>query len=177
MTIRITGPESSGKTTLAQALAWSLDGWLVAEQARPYLAELGRPYQEHDLPLIWEAQQRAEYTARSSGASFIICDTGPEVIRIWSKVKYGRCAASVLSACKVVPYDLTLLCAPDLPWTYDPMREHPEGGARWGLFARYRELLPNAGVVRAEYRIEQAVTYVNEWLEIQRSSGLRPEHV
>ncbi len=163
MTVRVTGPESSGKTTLARALAWCLDGHYVEEQARPYLAGLNRPYREEDLPEIWAAQLRAEQYARDSSASFVICDTGPEVIQIWSEVKYGQCAERVLAASAGRAYDLTLLCAPDLPWTYDPLREHPKEEARWGLFARYRELLPNAVVVRAEDRIEQAMIHVGKW--------------
>ena len=157
MTVRVTGPESSGKTTLARGLAWCLDGWFVAEQARPYLAKLDGPYQEADLLKIWEAQLRAEQYALSSGASFIICDTGPEVIRIWSEVRYGRCAASVRRACEEVKYDLTLLCTPDLPWTYDPLREHPDVAARWALFARYQRMLPKAVEVRGSNRIAQAL--------------------
>ena len=107
--------------------------------------------------MIWEAQRHAERHARSSGASFVICDTGPEVIRIWSEVRYGRCAASVRSACREVQYDLTLLCTPDLPWTYDPLREHPDVAARWALFARYQRMVPGAVEVRGSNRVAQAL--------------------
>ena len=162
MTVRVTGPESSGKTTLALALAWCLDGYFVAEQARYYLAALGRPYHEDDLPVIWKAQLIAERYARLSGSPFIVCDTGPEVIRIWSEVKYGRCADSVLTACVEREYDLTLLCAPDLPWVYDPLREHPKEDTRWKLFDRYRKLLPGAVVISGADRIDQAMSYITD---------------
>ena len=168
MTVRVTGPESSGKTTLAWALTWCLDGYFVAEQARCYLAQLDRPYQEDDLPEIWKAQSTAEQYGRLSESSFIVCDTGPEVIRIWSEVKYGRCADSVLTACTNRKYDLTLLCAPDLPWVYDPLREHLEEEARWRLFDRYRKLLPAAVAVSGANRIDQAMAHIDHWIKIQR---------
>jgi nicotinamide riboside kinase len=52
MTILVTGPESSGKTTLALNLAWALDGVYVAEAARDYLEERKGDYNEADLPEI-----------------------------------------------------------------------------------------------------------------------------
>ncbi|WP_238750124.1 AAA family ATPase [Neolewinella maritima] len=160
--MRVTGPESSGKSTLAQTLAWCLDGTYVAEQARAYLHALARPYTEADLALIWQAQQRAETAARQSGASYVICDTGPEVLQIWSEVKYGRCAATLSSQTATRSYDLTLLCAPDLAWTYDPLREHPNEADRWTLHARYRSLLPGALGITGADRVQQALSAIQD---------------
>ena len=157
MVIRVTGPESSGKTTLARALAWCLDGAYVAEQARPYLHQRGGSYTEQDLRYIWQQQVREEFRARQSGASYVICDTGPEVIYIWGQVKYGRSAAPVRHDLQQRSYDLTLLCAPDLPWVPDPLREAPDLTQRQELFVRYQTLLPEAVVIRGQDRIGQAL--------------------
>ncbi|NJB85133.1 nicotinamide riboside kinase [Lewinella marina] len=157
MRILVTGPESSGKSTLSRQLAWALDGIFVAEQARHYLQELPRPYTAEDLPRIWRRQRRAEEEALATGASFLVCDTGPEVIRVWSEVKYGYCDPVVLSAARQRTYDLTLLCRPDLPWSYDPLREHPDARDRMKIHQRYRQYLPGAVEIRGDNRLTQAL--------------------
>ncbi|MBC6994928.1 ATP-binding protein [Neolewinella lacunae] len=160
LTIRITGPESSGKSTLARDLAWALDGVYVAEAARGYLLARQGRYTAADLPRIWEVQRRSEDAARAHSPGLVVCDTGPEVIRIWAEVKYGQCPKELRQAQLERHYDLTLLCAPDLPWEPDPLREAPDQATRLALFARYRELLPEAHVISGEERLERAVGLV-----------------
>lgn len=157
-TLLITGPESSGKTTLARHLARTLDGCYVAEAARDYLEQRDGKYTEADLPKIWELQAAAEDTARASSAAFVICDTGPEVIRIWAEVKYGRCPEAILRASEERYYDLVLLCAPDLPWVEDPLRESPDVADRDNLFRRYLALLPaeRTFIIHGEERLPLA---------------------
>lgn len=164
MTILVTGPESSGKTTLARNLARALDGVYVAEVARDYLTECNGDYNEADLPAIWAKQKEAEDAARASSASFVVCDTGPEVIRIWAEVKYGRCPVEVLLAAEQRAYDLVLLCRPDLPWVPDPLRETPDRLARLALFDRYREVLSgqNVVVIEGQNRLKLALRAVTE---------------
>ena len=156
MKVLVTGPESSGKSTLARSLAWILDGYYVEEQARQYLHKLTHAYQASDLPLILRQQLAAEQRGVRSGASYVICDTGPEVIDIWSQVKYGIPVPGMELAESTTAYDLTLLCAPDLPWEKDSLREHPDPTAREQLFQRYRIRLPQAHVISGTDRIGQA---------------------
>jgi len=155
--ILITGPESSGKSFLARALAWALDGRYVAEEARAYLNALDREYHAADLPRIWQLQHRAETIAVATGASFVVCDTGPEVIKIWAEVKYGNCPTVVEDAFRASAYDLVFLCSPDLPWQPDPLREAPDEDARQSLFHRYSALLPDAIVVSGPDRVAAAL--------------------
>ncbi|PPK86253.1 nicotinamide riboside kinase [Neolewinella xylanilytica] len=161
MKVLITGPESSGKSSLSRSLAWCLDGIFVAEQAREYLHGLDREYTFPDLAAIWSAQLNTETQAERSGASTLICDTGPEVIYIWSLVKFGRVAPAVEDAMRSRCYDLTLLCTPDLPWEADALREAPDANDRWALFERYRTLLPHAIIIRGDDRIRQALQAVS----------------
>jgi nicotinamide riboside kinase len=58
--ITITGPESSGKTTLAQKLAQTFDTLWVPEYAREYIDQLDRPYLEADLLEIARGQVARE---------------------------------------------------------------------------------------------------------------------
>ena len=168
MTVLVTGPESSGKSTLARALAWCLDGIYVAEIAREYLHARGGVYTEEDLPQICARQVAVQATAVQSGASLVVCDTGPEVINVWSEVKYGRVDPSVEEAVHASQYQLVFLCCPDLPWQPDPLRESPQLASRQAIFDRYRKLLPTAHRISGEGRIEQALSIV-----ASRSASLR----
>ncbi len=161
-TVLVTGPESSGKTTLARQLAWALDGRYVPEVARDYLTARGGQYGPEDLPKIWQAQAIAITEAITSGASFIVCDTGPEVISIWEEVKYGATSPAVMRGFEQQQFHLTLLCRPDLPWEPDPLREAPDPASRAKLFARYQELLAdrNYAEIGGPGRLAQAIRLV-----------------
>ena len=160
MKILVSGPESSGKSTLARSLAWCLDGIYVAEEARFFLHALDRPYRQSDLDAILSKQRSAEEGALALGSSYVICDTGPEVLRIWSEVKYGSCSPRIRDAVARMSYDVVLLCYPDVPWTYDALREAPDEAARLELFDRYAALLPDAAVVRGTDRTALALSFV-----------------
>lgn len=63
--ITIVGPESSGKSTLAEVLADKLQAQHVPEYAREYLMSISRPYDRNDLMDIargqWEMIERATH--------------------------------------------------------------------------------------------------------------------
>ncbi len=139
----LTGPESSGKTLLAERLTQQLDAVMVAEYAREYLSQKEKPYEEADLLAIWRGQKAAE--ERHRDASCLVCDTGPLVMAIWSEVKYGRVHPEIAAAAAALDYDLILLCAPDWAWEPDPLREAPDTKVRWQLFNRYRNRLALSG--------------------------------
>lgn len=143
--ILITGPESSGKTTLASRLALQHGGSWVPEFARTFLSTLGRPYTENDLLTILEGQLQAEQTAALKQPAYLFCDTGPEVIYIWSIVKYGHASPIIEAALDRQYYDQRWLCYPDIEWTPDPFREAPNLQERIVLFERYATLFDTRG--------------------------------
>ncbi len=134
--IAITGPESSGKTTLAKALAAHYGVPWVPEFAREYLEGLGRPYVEEDLVRIAEGQREAEERSAEQKPSILICDTDLLVIRIWAREKFGRVDPRLEEMTSALPYQHALLCRPDIPWAPDPLRENPDDRER--LFAVYQ---------------------------------------
>lgn len=143
--IVVTGPESTGKTTLAQSLAKHYATSWVREYARIYIDNLNQPYEEEDLLAIAKGQMASEAAAKAKMNRLLICDTSLEVIKIWSEVKYRRCHHWILEKFRQQQVDLYLLCAPDIMWTYDPQREHPDD--RDQLFLKYKETLKERNYV------------------------------
>ena len=124
--IAIVGPESTGKSTLAKALATELNTVWVPEFARTYINNLDRPYDEYDLAAIVKGQLEEEQKLLPLANEFLISDTELLVIKIWSEVKYGHCDPWILEQYARQHYHLHLLTYPDIAWQYDPQREHPE---------------------------------------------------
>jgi len=137
--IIFTGPESTGKSTIASTVANFYGIEWVREYARGYLENLGRPYQEKDLLVIAKGQWQAEQKLANLDTPFLICDTSLLVLKIWSEVKYGRCHPWILAQLQQAPATLYFLCDIDVKWEYDPLREHPQQRAI--LFERYRQAL------------------------------------
>lgn len=137
--IVLTGPESSGKTTIAKRLAIDFNAPLVTEYARTFLDQLKRPYQESDLWEIAQGQLFAEKKATATNPHYLICDTDLWTILIWSEEKYGSVDSRITDALVQQKTDLYLLLQPTLPWTFDPQRENPNDRNR--LFQIYRNKL------------------------------------
>lgn len=143
--IVVTGPESTGKTTLAQALAQHYQTDWVREYARIYIDNLARPYQEEDLLSIAKGQLASQEVAKGKANDIMICDTSLEVIKIWSEVKYGHCHPWILEKFRQQTIDLYLLCAPDISWEHDTQRENPYD--RDQLFSIYQQELKEKNYV------------------------------
>ena len=142
--IAIVGPESTGKSALAQALASHYQTPWVPEYAREYLAHLPRSYREADLWAIAQGQLAAEAAQAALAERWLFVDTNLLVIYIWAQFKYGRVDPRISDAMHLAAYDLHLLTDIDLPWADDPLREHPH--ARQELFELYQHALEEAGV-------------------------------
>jgi len=145
MRISLTGPESSGKSSLAAALAAHFGAPWVPEFARHYLETNGPTYTLADLELIARGQLAAEDTAATKTPGLLFCDTDLLVVKIWAEHAFGTCPAWILAELNRSRYALTLLLAPDLPWTPDPLREHPDPADRWRFYELYRQELRARG--------------------------------
>ena len=66
--------------------------------------------------------ERAEELAASC-PEIVVEDTDVLTHRIWFREKYGQPHPELESMS--LKGDVYLLCAPDLAWTNDPLREHP----------------------------------------------------
>ena len=136
--IAITGPESSGKTTIAQQLAEHFNCCLTKEYAREHLNNKDGKYTMDDLIKIAEKQYSLN-RGKDCGEKILICDTEMTVIKIWAMDKFGYCPGEIISLHEQQKFDLIFLCKPDIPWEADPLRE--DENRRKFLFNLYREEL------------------------------------
>ena len=143
--ILILGPESTGKSTLAEKLAEHYSEPWVPEVAREYLEQLDRPYGYDDLLQIGRQQMQLEDEMAAGAKNHLFCDTDLRVIQVWSQHRFGKVDPWVLEEITRRTYDLILLCAPDLPWQEDPLREHPELEMRQQFFDVYQQLAQASG--------------------------------
>lgn len=125
--IILTGPESTGKTTLAKQLAATFETDWLTEFARKYIEQLDRPYIFDDLKNIAVGQIDSEAVfsakAEKAGHELVFFDTDLITIKIWSEDKFGKTDEWILNEIKNRAYDFYLLCKPDLEWVYDSQRE------------------------------------------------------
>ncbi len=176
LTVAIVGPESSGKTTLARALAEHFDAPWVAEVARDHLSSGGgydAKYDAAKLDQIARAQLDAEQHARATHRHLVILDTDLLVIDIWWRERFGRppnWLVELLARTAHEPRRRYLLCPPDLPWEADPLRENPHDRER--LYDLYQRRLTELG---ASYQVISgagsgrtavAISAIDGWLDI-----------
>jgi NadR type nicotinamide-nucleotide adenylyltransferase len=169
--IVIIGPESTGKSTLCEALAAHFHADWVREYAREYLEEHGMGYGYDTLNTIARGQLALEDKGAAQADGLLFIDTDLYVIKVWSEYVFGRCEAWVLDEIVRRKYDAYLLANTDLPWANDPLREYPDPGIRERLFHIYKDLLVNQCVPWAEVggvgdeRLKGAIAAVQRLLQ------------
>ena len=136
--IVITGPESTGKSTLASQLAEHFGGYYIEEYARHYVENLYRPYNYSDIEAI-ALMQIEQYKQYDKPDQILFFDTFLIVTKVWFLEVYGTEPEWLNTALGSLHIDLYILCRPDLPWVADTVREN--GHRREYLFTKYQELL------------------------------------
>lgn len=164
--ISITGPESSGKSSLAKHLAEHYSTVWVYEFAVDYLSSHGEKYTLADIVSIAKGQLEFEESFANIAYKRLFCDTDFIVTKIWCKEVFNEVPEWIEKMSKKHVYDLYLLCAPDLPWEEAPFRENEHN--REYLFELYlKEMVDNQFNYRivkgfGEQRFKNAVNFVNE---------------
>lgn len=174
------GPESTGKTTLAKALAAHYQTPWVPEFARPYLQEKWDKHQAvctlADLPIIARGQLAAENAAVAQANRLILCDTNILVTKVWSETHFeGYCAPELKTILAQTHYDLYLLTSIDVPWEKDDLRDRPNDREEMlGYFKQQLEQYNFPYLVlegNPKERVEKAVAAIDHLLEIKSAKS------
>lgn len=172
--IVILGPESTGKSTLAKELAVEFGEPWVPEYSREYLHNLGRTYGYEDLLEIAKGQIAAEEKFYKKAKQILICDTDLRVIDVWSQHKFGKTHPWILNKISQQNYDFFLLTDIDMPWQFDPLREHPEPEMRKYFFNLYLHKIDQSGVPykiisgNANQRLKMAMIEISSYFQIKK---------
>ena len=139
MRLAIFGPESTGKTMLAEKLAAHFNAPLVAEYAREFWDRHGVITLE-DIPGMAREQWRREDEAAGlrlggtgpTAAQLVICDTEALTTVLWSDLLFGTCPDDIRRGAekRAKNYALYLLLDIDVPFAPDPQRCFPEQADR-----------------------------------------------
>ena len=144
MKVAIIGPESTGKTTLAQQLAQQFKGTYVPEYAREYIERKGTrdvTYDELCEIAKYQIEQLDSIVNQSSNRQSsnrqYFFDTELIVTKVWFDYAFGHVPEWLNEAILRYPMDLYLLTAPDIAWQPDPARYNGSDAIRQELFDRY----------------------------------------
>lgn len=125
--IAVVGPESTGKSTMAEALAAHYHTVAVPEYAREYCRYLNRLYTLQDEMNMFYGQLALERALVPFARNrLMICDTMFLTVKVWCDHLFGYTPKEVLEQLETQQYDLYLLMDIDLPWEDDPLRDFPE---------------------------------------------------
>lgn len=124
------GPESTGKTTLAEQLAKHYKTLWVPEFMRSYLQEKwnlhGEKIDKTDLLPIAKGQMKAENESAVLTNDLLFCDTNLLEIKVYSEYYYnGFCPSEIIKYASENVYDLYFLLNIDTKWELDDLRDRP----------------------------------------------------
>ena len=124
--VAILGAESSGKSTLAAALASHYDTLWVPEYLREFVDVNARVPQEDDQYDIARIQMEREDAAAANASRFLFCDTTPLMTGLYSRWYWGRVDAQLALLERRHDYAFTIVTAPDSPWEADGLQRESE---------------------------------------------------
>lgn len=138
------GPESTGKTTLAQQLAQHFHTEWVPEYAREYLQDKWDREQKtcepKDLLPIAYGQMHLENQLAKTANKILVCDTDLLETKVYSETYYtGSCDPLLEKYALQNTYDLYLLTYVDTPWEADDLRDKPD--EREEMFQYFKQAL------------------------------------
>jgi NadR type nicotinamide-nucleotide adenylyltransferase len=143
----IVGAESTGKTTLAMALAEHYQTTWVPEFGRLY-TEARRPrgelWHSDEFTFIAVEQARMEDALARIANRVLICDTDPFATAIWHERYLGSASADVQAVAASRRYDLYILTDVDTPFVPDDIRDG-ESIREW-MHKRFVDELARMGI-------------------------------
>lgn len=174
------GPESTGKSWLAEQLAMHYQTVWAAEYARTYLETKKKYYDFYGkgsdeictpddiLPIVIGQIAREDDLFPFAKNHLFFCDTNPLQTAVYVKHYYHSVYAWLESVIEQRTYDLYLLTNIDIKWQPDPLRDRPF--ERESMFQCFESFLINRKLPYQtitgtnENRLTCAVNAVNNFL-------------
>lgn len=140
------GPESTGKTTMAEEMARRFHTVFVPEVSRELIDS--NDFTLDDIEKIGIEQTRRILEAEKQTDQLLICDTDILTTRIYSLHYLGAAPALLDSLEKQVRFDRYYLFHTDVPWVSDGLRDL--GDRRDYMMAWFRRELQQRGITPVE---------------------------
>ncbi|MBD2703843.1 AAA family ATPase [Spirosoma sp. BT702] len=128
------GPESVGKTTLAQQLATEYKTAFVPEMARSFITS--NTFTIDEIIQIGQAQTEAVQAAERIANRLLFCDTDLITTQIYSSIYFDQIPPELTALERSVQYDTYILLDIDVPWVSDNLRD--QGHRREEMLNRFR---------------------------------------
>jgi HTH-type transcriptional regulator, transcriptional repressor of NAD biosynthesis genes len=160
------GGESSGKTTLAIALAQALGTVWVPEYGRQRYEELRETLGVDELVHVARQQIELEDEAARQAKGWLICDTSPLTTLQYCLADH-QTAPDALVQMSRRHYDLVVLCEPDFAFVQDgarrddPFRREQHAWTETQLAAMALPVLRVHGPVAQ--RVTQVLVHLKHW--------------
>jgi HTH-type transcriptional regulator, transcriptional repressor of NAD biosynthesis genes len=147
------GPESTGKTWLAERLAREFGEPWAPEFVREFWDRRAGHIAAADLTEIAHGQRDGEERAAARARRVVFCDTDLLTNVLWADLLFpGACPQPVRAQAEERSrrYALYLLCQSDLPFTPDPQRCFPDEAGRAMGARLWRSTLEQRGLPTAD---------------------------
>jgi NadR type nicotinamide-nucleotide adenylyltransferase len=163
--IAVYGPESTGKSQLAEKLAAHFGAPLVPEFARERWEAQGGVLGLEDMLPVAREQWRREDAAAARADRLVICDTDALTTMLWSDLLYGTCPDELRRGAekRCRNYALYLLLDIDVPFVADPQRCFPDPDDREKCMRIWRGALERRGL--------PFVTVRGDWAEREAAAA------
>lgn len=146
----VTGSESTGKTTLASALAAHYGTVWSPEYVREYVAARSAPVRAGDVEAIARGQMAVEDTLLGGRSGrLVIHDTDLLSTAVYSLHYFGSCPPWIGEEVRRRRADLYLLAGIDVPWQADA-NQRDRGDHREEMHGLFREALAARGFPAVE---------------------------
>lgn len=165
--IALLGAESTGKSTLAAALAQHYQTVWVPEYLREFVEVHQRTPQAHEQILIAQTQIAREDLAIQQANRYLFCDTTPLMTALYSEFYFGAADPALRELTREHRYDCTIVAEPSNPWVADGLQRESDSVRQ----EVHRRLLRQLDSERMKYllvagetreRVEQVAAYLSK---------------
>lgn len=120
--VAILGGESTGKSTLAAALATHFNTVWVPEYLREFVEAQHRTPHSDEQFGIASMQVQREDALSADAIRWLFCDTTPLMTAVYSLYYFGKIDVPLQTLADAHPYDFTIVTAPTTPWMPDGLQ-------------------------------------------------------